>query len=625
MPTLGDTPALGQRFRKLAEGVDVAGSSRGYEQSAIQELRRGTPALTPGAPAAEMEAILAQREKGLSDDDSALKRRWNFQNDSSTDQKEASPNSLGFLLARKDTGGTLPPEAGQSATVALDGLTASPPAVTKPEVETDLALLGLAGEKTVESKAKSDLSGGRMSVRDSEETEVRAKLRQEVASAQPEVLTSDNRTSTFSLNVTDVSFRLAAASLAKGQLPDPASVRSEEFLNAFDYRDPEPANGAAVGFAWERARSPFAQNRDLLRFGVKTAARGRQAGRPLNLVLLLDRSGSMERADRVRIVEEALRVLGHQLRAEDRLSVITFARTPRLWADGVPGSEAGQALERAANITPEGGTNLDEALRLAYETARKHQGAASVNRVVLLTDGAANLGDVDPNRLRSVVETNRLAGLALDCFGVGWEGLDDNLLQDLSSHGDGRYGFLNSPEEAATGFAGQLAGALQVAAANVKVQVEFNPERVKVYRQVGYAKHQLKKEQFRDNTVDAAEIGAAESGNALYVLEVNPAGQGPIGQVRVRYQVPGTEQYREQEWTVPYAGSALPLDQSSPALRLAAVSAGFSEWLASSPYGAEASPERLLPLLQGVAERFGSDPRPGQLETMIRQAQTLGK
>src|SRR5213075_853915 len=121
---------------------------------------------------------------------------------------------------------------------------------------------------------------------------------------QPEVSTAERAFSTFSLNVSDVSFKLAAASLEKGQMPDPATVRSEEFINAFDYRDPEPKGSAPIAFAWERARYPFAHDRDLLRFSVKTAASGRQPGRPLNLVLLLDNSGSMERADRVQIIHE---------------------------------------------------------------------------------------------------------------------------------------------------------------------------------------------------------------------------------------------------------------------------------------------------------------------------------
>src|SRR5437016_8779769 len=248
-----------------------------------------------------------------------------------------------------------------------------------------------------------------------------------------------------------------------------------------------------------------------------------------------------------------------------KLSVVIFARTARLWVDGVSGDQAGEILEQVSGLTPQGGTNLEDAMNLAYQTAARHYLAGGINRVVLLTDGAANLGDVQPESLKQKVESQRKQGIALDCFGIGWEGFNDDLLEVLSRNGDGRYGFINTPEEAATEFAGQLAGALQVAAADVKVQVEFNPRRVTAYRQIGYAKHQLTKEQFRDNTVDAAEIGAAESGNALYVVEVDPRGEGDLATVRVRFKVPGTNDYREQEWVVPYNGSAVSLEQASPA------------------------------------------------------------
>ena len=441
---------------------------------------------------------------------------------------------------------------------------------------------------------------------------------------QPEVQTRENAFSTFSLNVSDVSFKLAAANLEKGLMPEPAAVRSEEFINAFDYRDAEAPAGVPVAFAFERARWPFAQNRDLVRFSLKTAARGRQAGRPLNLVLLLDTSGSMERADRVRIVHEALRVLAAQLEPLDMLSVVTFARTARLWVDGVPGSQAGKVAEELSGLTPQGGTNLEEAMNLAYQTALRHYLANGINRVVLLTDGAANLGNVEPEVLKRQVEAHRKQGVVLDCFGIGWEGYNDDLLEVLSRGGDGRYGFLNTPEEAVTEFAGQLAGALRPAASDVKVQVEFNPARVRAWRQMGYARHQLAKEQFRDNTVAAAELGAAEAGNALYVLETEPRGDGPLGVVRVRYRLPGTGAYREQEWTVPYTGSPAPLEQASPALRLAAVAGAFSEWLASSPFAGEVTLDRLLAYLRGVPEVYRPDARPGKLEWMLRQAQSLG-
>ena len=450
-------------------------------------------------------------------------------------------------------------------------------------------------------------------------------INEPVAAPQPllEVQTKEQPFSTFSLNVSDVSFRLAGASLEQGKLPAPASIRSEEFLNAFDYRDPEAPPGQRVAFAWDRATYPFAQNRDLLRVSLKTAAVGRDPARPLNLVILLDNSGSMERADRVKIIREALRVVAGQLRTNDTFSVITFARTARLFADGVPGDQAGRVAQDLEQLAPQGGTNLEEAMNLAYQTAVRHYAANALNRVVLLTDGAANLGDTHPEVLRRKVESYRKQGIALDCFGIGWEGYNDNLLEQLTRHGDGRYGFLNTPEEASTLFADKLAGALQVAAADVKVQIEFNPARVTSYRQIGYSNHQLKREEFRDNTVDAAEIGSGESGNALYVIETAPQGQGPIGVFRVRYLVPGTHEYREQEWTIPYTGSAVSLDKAGAATRLAAVAGALAEWLAGSPYAAEITPDVLFPYLNGVPAEFGADPRPHRLEWMLHQAKAL--
>ena len=440
---------------------------------------------------------------------------------------------------------------------------------------------------------------------------------------QPEVAAAENPFSTFSLNVSDVSYRLATTALGNGQMPDVSTIRSEEFVNAFDYRDPAPAPDAPVAMTWERARYPFAHNRDLIRIAVKTAGTGRESGRALNLVLLMDNSGSMERADRVAIIREALRVLGTKLQPQDKLTVMTFSRTPMLRIDGLSGAAAVKVLPELEGLTPEGGTNLEEAMRAAYASAMRHYIAGGMNRVVLLTDGAANLGDINPERLRATVEEHRKKGIALDCFGIGFEGYDDQMLEALSRNGDGRYAFINTPEAAATEFAGKLAGALQIAASDVKVQVEFNPARVNVYRQIGYAKHQLTKEQFRDNTVDAAEIAALESGNALYTVELKPDGTGPIGTVRVRYKVPGTGNYHEYEWAMPYTGNAPSLAQSTPALRLAATSAGFAEWLVSSPWAGEITTDALIPLMQGIPQHYAPDARPTRLLEAIRQAKSI--
>jgi Mg-chelatase subunit ChlD len=501
-------------------------------------------------------------------------------------------------------------------------VSASKPQSAPSAVPSAVALAKADAVSKVEARTKSEIRNPQSAIRHLEEPP-KPKAAAEAPIPQSEVQTRDNAFSTFSLNVSDVSFKLASASLQNGKLPDTATVRSEEFINAFNYHDTEPAPGAPVGFVAERTRWPFDHNRDLLRFSVKTSSEGRQAGRPLNLVLVLDKSGSMERADRVAIIREALRVLASQLQAQDILSVVVFARTPRLFADGRHGNEAGKLADELEAITPEGGTNLEEAMRLAYETALRHYLANGENRVVLLTDGAANLGNVEPELFKKKAEAEREQGVALDCFGVGWEDYNDNLLEVLSRSGGGRYGFINTPQEAATEFAGQLAGALRVAASDVKVQVEFNSNRVISWRQIGYAKDQLKKEQFRDNTVKAAQLTVAESGNALYTVELNPAGNGPVGTVFVRYRAPGTSDYYEHAWEVPYTGAAPALDQAAPAMRLAGAAAAFSEWLAGSPYAGEVTLDGLQGCLRGVPELYGADTRPKQLETMIREARSI--
>jgi hypothetical protein len=158
----------------------------------------------------------------------------------------------------------------------------------------------------------------------------------------------------------------------------------------------------------------------------------------------------------------------------------------------------------------------------------------------------------------------------------------------------------------------------------VKTQVEFNPRRVTAFRQLGYARHQLTKEQFRDNTVDAAEIAASEAGNALYVIQVNPEGDGPLGVVRVRYKTPDTGAYLEREWTLPYQPQVLSLEQASPAMRLAGVAGAFGEFLSQNPYASEVKLAALPNYLNGVPEFYCPDPRPKQLAIMIRQATALG-
>jgi secreted protein with Ig-like and vWFA domain len=438
-----------------------------------------------------------------------------------------------------------------------------------------------------------------------------------------EVSAAQEAVSTFSLHVSDVSFKLALAALASGTWPDRATIRPEEFYNAFDYGDPATAASEKISCRIEQAAHPFAQQRNLVRIALRVPATGRGAGQPLHLTVLLDTSGSMERPDRRATVRSALATLVGLLGPADRLTLVGFARQPRLLAEALDGNHANQALALLDRTPAEGGTNLEEALKLGGELARRQFLATAQNRIVLLTDGAANLGDADPDRLSAAVEALRAQRIAFDACGVGLDGLDDTILEALTRKGDGRYYVLNSPDSADAGFARQLAGALRPAAENVKVQVRFNPARVGHYRLVGFEKHRLREEDFRNDAVDAAELAAEEAAVAVYEIEAKPQGEGEVGEVFVRFRDAATKEMVERSWTLPYEARAAAFDRASPSLQLAGTAAMLAEKIRGGPAGDRVELDALTPIVNALCGRHPDDKRLQELATMFAQMRRL--
>ncbi|HWA24505.1 MAG TPA: von Willebrand factor type A domain-containing protein [Lacunisphaera sp.] len=439
----------------------------------------------------------------------------------------------------------------------------------------------------------------------------------------PEVSAAKEPVSTFSLHVSDVSFRLAQAALARGEAPAPETIRPEEFYNAFDYGDPNPALAEKVSCRIEQAAHPFMQQRNLVRIALKVAASGRDAAQPLRLTVLLDTSGSMEREDRVAIVQRAMASLLSLLGPNDRITVIGFARQPRLLVESIAGDQAGGVLDLIAHTPAEGGTNLEEALKLGHELAGRQFAAAAQNRIVLLTDGAANLGNAQPAQLAATIEALRQQGIAFDACGVGLEGLDDDMLENLTRKGDGRYYVLNSPEAADANFAQQLAGAFRPAAENVKLQVRFNPQRVGQYRLIGFEKHRLNEEDFRNDQVDAAELAAEEAAVAVYQVEALPQGEGELGDVYVRFRDAATGNMVERSWTLAYQAQTAAFDRASPSLQLAGSAALFAEMLrGGGPDGAGDWGE-LAPAMNRLRSQYAGNSRVQELIAMFEQARRL--
>lgn len=444
-------------------------------------------------------------------------------------------------------------------------------------------------------------------------------LRQPTPAALDETSPSAEPFSTFSLHVSDVSFQLAKSSLASGKWPEAEKIRIEEFVNAFDYGDPVPSMDERVSCRIDQGAHPFLQQRNLVRIALRTAEAGRSSGTPLRLTLLLDSSGSMERPDRRATLTRAVATLAGLLGENDRITLVSFARQPRLVADAVAGNEAMKLAETVAALPSEGGTNLEAALELAFEKAREHQEANAQNRIVLLTDGAANLGDAKAESLGARVEMMREAGIAFDAAGFGAEGLNDEILEALTRKGDGRYYLLDRPEDAGEAFAEQIAGALRPAAKNVKVQVEFNPDRVKSYKLLGFEKHRLATEDFRNDAVDAAELAAAEAGVAVYQVEPDPAGEGDLGSVSVRFRDLESGEMIERRWSLPHLAAAPSPEQGGDEILLATVASQFASKLAGGPIGDVVDLGELARLAAALPE----NERVKELRTMIEQARNL--
>jgi len=429
--------------------------------------------------------------------------------------------------------------------------------------------------------------------------------------------------STFSLHVSDVSFKLARAALANGQWPEAAKVRIEEFVNAFDYGDPMPTLKEKVSCRLEQSIHPFLQQRNLLRISMRTAAAGRSSNTPLRLTFVLDNSGSMERIDRQQTVRRAFALLAQQLKPIDQVTLISFARQPRLLADKVSGAQSHRLVELVADLPSEGGTNIEAALQLAFEKAKEQQVDGAQNRIVLLTDGAVNLGDANPESLSQMIRTMRVAGIAFDAAGICAEGLNDEVLEALTRKGDGRYYLLDSLEAADDGFALQIAGALRPSAKNVKVQVEFNPKRVGRYKLLGFEKHLLKQEDFRNDSVDAAEMAAAEAGVAMYQFEAKPDGEGDVGSVSVRFRDLSTGEMIENRWPIPYEAAAPRPDQAVPSLRVATAAALLAAKLRGEVLAETVDLKTLSDLIAGLPDQDRNADRVRQLHQMIQQARQL--
>jgi Ca-activated chloride channel family protein len=442
----------------------------------------------------------------------------------------------------------------------------------------------------------------------------------------PFVETAQDALSTFATDVDTGSYTLTRSYLREGILPPPEAVRLEEFVNYFAQDYPLPTRDEGFEVRMEAAPAPWsAEDSYVMRVGVQ-GYDIRPEDRPdAVLIFVVDVSGSMDRGDRLGAVKESLAALLDNLRPSDAVGIVVYGSQGRVLLPPTPVSQR-QLIESTINqLQPDGSTNAEEGLRLAYALASESYDAAKINRLILCSDGVANVGQTGPDAILETVRQQARDGITLSTVGFGMGNYNDVLMEQLADDGDGQYFYVDTPSEAQRIFVDRLAGTLQTIARDAKIQVEFNPDTVSYYRLMGYENRDVADEDFRNDAVDAGEIGAGHSVTALY--EIIPAGnpsQGVVATARLRWADPASGEVTEIERTLTADEVRADFDAASPRFRQDVVAAAFADVLGNGGWMQTVSPDDLMSHAAQVAEELGNDGDVAELHRLIQLAYEMG-
>ena len=436
---------------------------------------------------------------------------------------------------------------------------------------------------------------------------------------------TQNPLSTFSIDVDTASYAVVRRFLQGGRLPPKDAVRIEEMLNYFSYNYPVPSEEGPFSASVEVAQAPWALEHRLVRIGLKGQELGMEQRPSSNLVFLLDVSGSMQPANKLPLLKNAMRLLVDRLGEKDRVAIVVYAGASGLVLPSTSSDQKGEILAALENLRAGGSTNGGSGIRLAYQTAVSNFITGGVNRVILATDGDFNVGTTNQGDLTRLIEDNAKSGVFLTVLGFGMGNYKDSTLEKLADMGNGNYAYIDTINEARKVLVNEINSTLVTIAKDVKIQIEFNPLQVSAYRLIGYENRLLRQEDFDDDTKDAGEIGAGHTVTALY--EIVPAGRGlqipgvdplkyqtsmgttDVAQsgelltLKLRYKRPDGETSRLLEFPVRDGDRAY--SQASQDFKFAAAVASFGMILRQSPYQGNGTLAAVLELAQ---EGKGSDP-----------------
>ncbi|MEJ2736647.1 MAG: von Willebrand factor type A domain-containing protein, partial [Anaerolineae bacterium] len=358
----------------------------------------------------------------------------------------------------------------------------------------------------------------------------------------PFIDTEDDHLSTFALDVDTGSYTIARRYVQDGNLPPEDAVRVEEFVNYFEAGYDYPPQGQAFAIHVDGAPFPYSETEryQMMRVGIQGYAIPPDERKDVSLTFVIDVSGSMDRESRLELVKRALEMLVEQLRPSDSVGIVVYGSDARVVLESTSGAEARTILDAIYRLHPEGSTNAEAGLRLGYERANAAFNPGGINRVVLCSDGVANVGQTGPESIWDVISGYASEGITLTSVGFGMGNYNDVLMEQLADNGDGFYAYVDTLKEAERLFVHGLTGTLQSIAMDAKVQVDFDPAVVARYRLVGFENRAIADQDFRDDTVDAGEIGAGHSVTALYEVKLHPEAGGRIATVHLRWQDPDT-------------------------------------------------------------------------------------
>jgi len=396
----------------------------------------------------------------------------------------------------------------------------------------------------------------------------------------------EDRVSTFALDVDTGSYTRAQAFVADGYRPEAASVRVEEWVNAFEQGYPEP-DESTFSIAADGGPTPFTDRDEvLLRIGLQARDVGSRSRQQAALTFVIDTSGSMQRESRLETVKDALRQLVLGLGQRDTVAIVTFGDDARVVLPPTRATDDERILDAIDELQPGGSTNLEAGLRLGYGLARETLTENGIDRVVLASDGVANVGLTDPESILGAIRDDAEAGIELISVGVGMGNYNDALLEQLADQGDGFYAYVNGPEEARRLFAEDLTGTLQTVALDAKAQVEFDPDVVAAYRSVGYENRAVADDDFTDDGVDAGAIGAGHAVTALYAVRLreDSGPQSRLATVRVRWTDPDAGGAQELAHAIRTSDLERSFAFADPHLQFDAIVAATAEVLRGSRY-----------------------------------------